>query len=80
MKTVKQLVKVPKNHQVIIQLPNHWEENEWVEVILRTHPQESILEFQSELENLKKAQSDPLFAQDITEVMSDFEQHDLNEW
>jgi len=69
MEALKQIVRIPKNHEIKIKVPEELPENETVEVILITKKQES---FKDKIRELKKAAKDNLFLEDLKEISEDF--------
>ncbi len=69
MEAVKQIVRVPKNHEIKIKVPPELPENETKEVILITKKQEN---FKDKIRELKKAAKDNLFLEDLKEISEDF--------
>ncbi len=69
MEALKQIVRIPKNHEIKIKVPEELPENEIVEVILITKKQES---FKDKIRELKKAAKDNLFLEDLKEISEDF--------
>ncbi|GMT50130.1 MAG: hypothetical protein IEMM0008_1669 [bacterium] len=78
MQTIRQILRVPKNHELMIKIPDKIPENEEVEVILIL--KDNTETRKQKLGELKKAMSDPLFLQDLKEVSGDFQSIDLEGW
>lgn len=76
MGALKQIVRIPKNHEIKIKVPEELPENEMVEVILITKKQES---FKDKIRELKKAAKDNLFLEDPKEISEDFKIVDLED-
>lgn len=78
MKAIKQIVKIPKSHEVKIKIPPNVPENETMEVILIF--KEKSDSFEKKIEELKKAVKDKFFLEDIKTVSEDFKVADLEDW
>ena len=66
---LKQIYDVPKNHQLIINLPETFNENKKVLVTIDNISDNQ----QKKIELLKEAVKDPLFMEDLEEVNRDFD-------
>jgi hypothetical protein len=71
--TFKQICSV-KNHQLIITLPDNFEDNKKVMVMIDDEIDNRMLK----LEQLREAMTDPLFLEDIAEISNDFKSIDNN--
>jgi metal-responsive CopG/Arc/MetJ family transcriptional regulator len=78
MEAIKQIVKIPSNHEITIKVPHHIAENELMEVILLVKNKKQ--NFTDKIMELKKAMNDPLYQQDMKETMNDFTHTDLEGW
>jgi hypothetical protein len=78
MGAIKQIVRIPKDHEIGIKIPQYVPENETVEVILiiRKMPDS----FKQKIEELKEAVRDNLFLDDIADVSEDFMTVDSEGW
>ncbi len=76
MEAVKQRVKVPKNHEITIKIPQHIPENEIAEVILLLNKESHS----SKINKLMNAMKDPLFMNDLNEISEDFKEIDTAGW
>ena len=78
MGAIKQIVRIPKDHEIGIKIPQYVPENETVEVILiiRKMPDS----FKQKIEELKEAVRDNLFLDDIIDVSEDFITVDSEGW
>ena len=65
----KEIYDVPKNHQLIINLPENFPSKQKVVVTVEEVP----LSKKEKLKLMKRAASDPLFIQDMNEVNGDFD-------
>ncbi len=65
----KEIFDVPKNHQLIINLPQDFPSKKKVVVTVEEIP----LSKKEKMKRMKRAASDPLFIQDMSEVNNDFE-------
>ncbi len=79
MIAIRQLTRVPKNHQIVIEVPADIDEDQMMEVILlfKNTPKNKRAE---KLAQLKEAQHDPLFLADLQEVNDDFAHIDNEAW
>ena len=80
MEAIKQMVKIPKNHEIRIKVPAHIPENELAEVILILNLNRKKMDYKEKIEELKKAVDDELFMADMDEVSRDFEHVDMEGW
>ncbi|MDZ4846835.1 MAG: hypothetical protein SH857_14950 [Chitinophagales bacterium] len=65
----KEIFDVPKNHQLIINLPQDFPSKKKVVVTVEEIP----LSKKEKMKRMKRAATDPLFIQDMSEVNKDFE-------
>lgn len=79
MIALRQIQSVPKNHQVVIEIPAEIEENQIVEVIL-LFKEKSENKKTDKLSQLKACQHDPLFLADLQTVSDDFNYIDSEDW
>ena len=79
MIALRQLKRVPKNHKIIIEVPDNIDENQMMEVILlfKTPPKNTKAD---KIAQLKNSQSDPLFLQDLQTINDHFSDIDSEEW
>jgi hypothetical protein len=75
MEAVKQIIKIPKNHEIKIKVPREFPENETVEVILIMKKKQDS--FRERIRELKNAAKDKLFLEDMEEISEDFKSIDL---
>jgi len=78
MEAIRQIVRVPENHEIIIKIPQYLLKNEIVEVILifKRRPDD----FEQKINILKDSINDELFQNDIREINEDFKAIDLEGW
>lgn len=62
MEAIKQMVRIPKNHEVRIKIPQTVPENELVEIILIFRKKTE--DYKQKIDDLKAAMSDKLFLQE----------------
>ena len=75
LEAVKQIVRIPRNHEIRIKVPKDIPENETIEVILiMKNKQDS---FKQKIRELKDAAKDKLFLEDMKEISEDFRIVDL---
>ncbi|MCX7068239.1 MAG: hypothetical protein NTW85_11175 [Methylococcales bacterium] len=79
MIALRQLKRVPKNHKIVIEVPENIDENQIMEVILlfKEPPKNSRLD---KLTQLKASQHDGLFLADLQAVSDDFTDVDYEDW
>ncbi len=78
MEAIKQIVRTPQNHEVLIKIPSYVRENEVVEIILILRKKSN--DFQHKLQELKTAMEDEIFLSDLKEVSDEFEKIDFEDW
>jgi len=78
MEAIKQIVRVPKDREVRIKIPQEIPENEIAEVILiiREKPDS----FKQKIRELKEAMMDDLFLEDLRDIAKDFKTVDFEGW
>lgn len=79
MIALRQLKRVPKNHKIVIEVPNSIHENQMMEVILlfKDAPKNTKAD---KLAQLKNSLHDPLFLNDLQTISNDFICVDSEEW
>ncbi len=75
MEAVKQIFKIPKNHEIKIKVPREFPENETVEVILILKKRQDS--FRERIRELKNAAKDNQFLEDLEEISEDFRSIDI---
>ena len=75
MEAIKQIVRIPKNHEIKVKVPQEVPENEAVEVILIIKKRQDS--FKEKIRELKKAAKDELFLKDLEETSEDFRSVEL---
>jgi hypothetical protein len=78
MLSIKQTMKVPKDRELRITIPDEIGEDEIVEVTISSKATSQIL--QSKIDALKSAATDKLFMEDLKDTMSDFSSIDMENW
>ena len=76
MKAIRKFVKIPENHIISIEIPADFKVDEIAEILL-------ILDRKDKNKNkyeLADAMNDPLFVEDMNEVMTDFSNVDTEDW
>jgi len=78
MEAIKKIVRVSKDHEIRIKIPQYIPENEIAEVILiiRKKPDS----FKQKIKELKEAMRDGLFLEDLKEISENFKAVDLEGW
>jgi hypothetical protein len=79
MIALRQLKRVPKNHKIVIEVPNSIHENQMMEVILLFKDASKNTKA-DKLAQLKNSQHDPLFLNDLQTISHDFICIDSEEW
>ena len=78
MEAVKQILRIPRNHELRIKVPKDFPENETVEVILIMNKRQGS--FKQKIQELKEAVKDNRFMNDLREVSDDFNIVDSEGW
>ena len=78
MEAIKQVVRIPENHEVKIKIPQYMPENDLVEVILILKKKPD--DFEEKISEIKTAMKDDLFLNDLNEISEEFETIDIQEW
>ena len=69
MNTLKKTLRIPKDRELKIKLPESFDINKKVVIIIEEEESEN---YKKKLELMKKAVDDPLFQQDMSEITDDF--------
>ncbi|GAB6283527.1 MAG: hypothetical protein STSR0008_23010 [Ignavibacterium sp.] len=78
MEAIKQIMKVSKDHKIIMTVPPYIPENEIVEMIMIIKKRPDS--FNQKIKELKEAVKDELFLNDIEDISEDFKVVDLQGW
>jgi len=78
MDALRQIVRIPSNHELKIKIPEHIAENELMEVILLIKSNKRS--YGEKIIQLKEAAKDPMYLEDMNSANRDFEYTDLEEW
>lgn len=78
MKSIKQRIRIPHNHEIRIKIPEDVPENEEVEVTVTM--KETQEEFHRKLKLLEEAVKDPMYLNDCKATMDDFSEADREHW
>jgi len=78
MEAIKQIVRTPKNHEIMIKIPDHVPENDPVEIIIFFRNKTE--DYNNKINELKNATQDKLFLDDLRMVSEDLKYVDLEEW
>lgn len=78
MEALRQIVRIPRNHELKIRVPQNIPENETVEVILIIKERQK--NFIQRINELKYASKDNIFLEDMQEISRDFEPVDSEGW
>ena len=78
MEAIKQVIRIPKSHEVRIKVPQHVPENELVEIIMIIRKRTE--DHKQKIDELKAAMNDKLFLSDLKEVSEEFEAIDIEDW
>lgn len=79
MLALRQLKRVPKNHKIVIDIPDSIQQNQMMEIILLCK-QPSENSKAGKLEQLINSQHDPMFLEDIKASCDDFIVIDNEAW
>lgn len=78
MEAIKQIVRIPKNHEIKVKVPQEVPENETIEVILIIKKRQE--NFNQKIQELRKAVKDNRFMNDLRESSEDFNTVDSEGW
>lgn len=78
MEVLKQILKIPGNHELKIKIPLNIPENETVEVILIIENRQT--KFRNKINEMKEAVNDERFMNDLRDISKDFEAIDAEGW
>ena len=78
MEAIKQMVRIPKNHEIKIKVPLNVPSNEVAEVILIVRKRTD--NFKQKINELKESKRDTRFKEDLRAASEDFEIVDLEGW
>ena len=78
MNAIRQIVRIPSDHELKIKIPEYIAENELMEVILLIKSKKRS--FGDKINRLKEAVKDPMFLADMNAVTQDFEYTDSEGW
>ncbi|MCK4762820.1 MAG: hypothetical protein KAW12_11550 [Candidatus Aminicenantes bacterium] len=78
MEAIRQIVRIPRNHELKIKVPEHIAEDELMEVILLVKPGKRG--FKDKIKELRKAVKDPMYLDDMKAISRDFEYADMEGW
>jgi len=70
MEALKQIKRIPKNHELRIKIPQNIPENQTVEVILIIKKRQK--DFKQKINELKQITNDVIFLEDMGEISKDF--------
>ncbi len=79
MIALRQLKRVPKNHKIVIEIPDTIQEDQMMEIILlcKETPKNNKAD---KLAQLVNSQHDPLFLEDLQTISNDFIDVDSEAW
>jgi hypothetical protein len=78
MEALRQIVRIPRSHEVKIKIPDHIAEDELMEVILLVRNRKR--NFKDKIKELQDAVKDPMYLEDMKAVSRDFEFADMEGW
>ncbi|MGE5344186.1 MAG: hypothetical protein ACM3SY_22190 [Candidatus Omnitrophota bacterium] len=78
MEAIRQIVRIPKSHEIKIKIPDYIEEDELMEVLLLVKTGKKS--FKDKILDLKEAAKDADFMKDLETINRDFEYADLEGW
>jgi hypothetical protein len=78
MEAIRQIVRIPEDHEIKIKIPQYLLKNEIVEVILIIKKRSD--NFEQKIDELRDAMKDEFFLSDLNEISEDFGTVDLAGW
>lgn len=78
MEAIRQIVKIPEDHEVKIKVPQYLLKGEIVEVILIIKKRAN--DFEQKISQLRDAMNDEVFLSDLKDISEDFKEVDLAGW
>lgn len=79
MIALRQIKRVPKNHKIVIEVPDSIHENQLMEMILLFKEPPKISRA-DKIAQLKESQHDPFFLADLQAISDDFADVDSEGW
>lgn len=78
MEAIKQIVRIPEDHEIRIKVPSYIPKNEIVEMILIIKKRPDS--FNQKIRELKESVKDDIFLNDLKDISEDFRGLDLEKW
>lgn len=78
MEAIRQVVRIPKSHELKIKIPDYIEEDELMEVLLLVKTGKRS--FKDKILDLQESAKDPDFIEELETINRDFEYVDLEGW
>jgi len=78
LEAIRQIVKIPEDHEVKIKVPQYLLKGEIVEVILIIKKRAN--DFEQKISQLRDAMNDEVFLSDLKDISEDFKEVDLAGW
>ena len=75
MEAIKKIVRIPKDHEVRIKVPQYVPENELVEIVLIIRKKSE--DFKRKINDLRVAMDDKLFLDDLENISGEFATIDI---
>ena len=77
MEAIRQVVRIPEDHEIKIKVPQYLLKDEIIEVILII---KKLNDFEQKINQLRDAMKDEIFLSDLKEISEDFKEVDLAGW
>ena len=78
MEAIRQVVRIPRNREIKIKVPDRISEDQLMEVILLV--KDKRRGYQNRIKELKRASKDPMYLKDMEETLDDFKYTELEGW
>lgn len=78
MEAIRQIIRIPRSHEVKIKIPDYIEEDELMEVLMLVKTGKRS--YKDKILDLQEAVNDPDFIEELETVGRDFENVDMEGW
>lgn len=78
MEAIRQIIRIPRSHEVKIKIPDYLEEDELMEVLMLVNMGKRS--YKDKILDLQEAVKDPDFIEELEAVNHDFENVDMEGW
>ncbi|MCI0471879.1 MAG: hypothetical protein L0Y73_09485 [Candidatus Aminicenantes bacterium] len=78
MEAIRQIIRIPRSHEVKIKIPDYLEEDELMEVLMLVNMGKRS--YKDKILDLQEAVKDPDFIEELEAVNRDFENVDMEGW